>query len=207
VDSLHGDFELSESIYAPPEADIAVESVDEDAFYVVSPRKFFLLSVLTFDLYFVYWFYRNWRQVKRCTGEKMIPPLRGVFFIFFTHSLFRIVDQKIKSLGKTFAWSPGTLATIVVVLSIVTNINDRLSTRNIGSPLTDFIGIALVPIIPAIMLTAQRAINTACGDVEGAGNNNLTLANWVWMVIGGLLWLLVIAGLYLVVTEPELFLE
>ena len=198
---------MSESIYAPPEAEIAVTAIEEDAFYVVSPKKFFLLSVLTFDLYFVYWFYRNWRQVKRSTGESMIPPLRGFFFIFFTHSLFRIVDEKIKSLGKSFAWSPGTLATIVVILSIVTNISDRLSSSNIGSPLTDFIGIALVPIIPAIMLTAQRAVNMACGDEEGVSNSSLTLANWVWMVIGGLLWLLVIAGLYLIIAEPELFLE
>lgn len=99
------------------------------------------------------------------------------------------------------------LATIVVILSIVTNISDRLSSSNIGSPLTDFIGIALVPIIPAIMLTAQRAVNMACGDEEGVSNSSLTLANWVWMVIGGLLWLLVIAGLYLIIAEPELFLE
>ena len=51
---MKGDTEMSESIYAPPEADVAVTKSDEADFYVVAPRKFYLLSILTFNLYFVY---------------------------------------------------------------------------------------------------------------------------------------------------------
>lgn len=204
---LHGDMTMSETMYAPPEANIAVTSTDEPDFYVVAPRKFYLLSVLTLNLYFVYWFYRSWHLIKRRSGESMMPPMRGVFFIFFTHSLFTEIDLKIKSLGKSFAWHPSTIATVVVVLTIVSNVTDRLSAENIGSPLTDFVGIALVPIIPVFLLKAQEAINFACEDPAGTSNQNLTLANWVWIILGGLIWVLLLFGLYLIFAEPEFFAE
>ena len=198
---------MSETMYAPPAANIAVTSSDEGDFYVVAPRKFYLLAVLTLNLYLVYWFYRSWRLVKQRTGDSMWPAMRGLFYIFFTHSLFAAIDQKIKSLGKSFVWSPGNLATVVVVLAIMSNVLDRLSAQNIGSPLTDFAGIAMVPIIPAFLLKAQEAINIACEDPTGTSNGQLTLANWVWMIFGGLVWALVMFGLYLVIVEPELFMD
>lgn len=198
---------MSEAMYAPPAASISVTSTDEPDFYVVAPRKFYLLSVFTFNLYFIYWFYRSWHLVKQRSGKSMLPVMRGIFFIFFTHSLFKDVDLKIKSLGKDFAWNPATTATIVVILSIMTNIVDRLSAQNIGSPLTDFVGIALVPIIPVFLLKAQEAINIACEDPNGASNDQLTLGNWTWMVLGGLIWALFLFGFYLLIAEPELFAE
>ena len=198
---------MSETMYAPPAADIAVTSSDEAEFYVVAPRKFYLLSVLTFNLYFIYWFYRSWNLVKQRTGESMMPVMRGLFFIFFTHALLREVDRKVRSLGIQFAWSPNTIATVVVVLSVAMNILDRLSAQSIGSPATDILGFMLVPIIPFFLLKAQLAINSACEDPTGVTNSSLTLANWTWMIIGGLVWILILFGVYLMIVEPELFLE
>jgi len=113
---------MSDSIYAPPEADVSVDVADEPDFYVVAPRKFYLLAVLTFNLYFVYWFYRNWRRIKERNNEDIWPPARAIFYIFFTHALFKNIDLKIKLLGKTFSWNPGMTATLFVVLSIVSNV-------------------------------------------------------------------------------------
>jgi hypothetical protein len=56
---------MSEALYAPPEAAITVDATDELDYYVVSPRKFYLLAILTLNLYLVYWFYRNWSQIKK----------------------------------------------------------------------------------------------------------------------------------------------
>jgi hypothetical protein len=49
-------------------------------------------------------------------------------------------------------------------------------------------------------VNAQRQINTACGDPEGATNSNLTGANWAWMILGAMIWMLVLAGTFM----PEL---
>ncbi len=198
---------MSETIYAPPEADIVVTTSAEADFYVVAPRKFYLLSILTFNVYFAYWFYRNWHLIKQSTGESMWPPMRGLFFIFFTHALLTDVDEKIKSLGKSYVWRPGTIATLVVLLIVLVNVLDRLSGISVASPTTELISIALVPIIPAILVKAQNAINFACDDPTGSVNRSLTLVNCVWMVLGALLWLLVLIGVYALILEPELFVE
>lgn len=198
---------MSEILYAPPEAEVAVTASDDPDFYVVAPRKFYLLTILTLNLYVIYWFYRNWRLIKLRTGEDIWPPVRGFFFIFFTHALFTDIDIKLKSLKKEFAWSPATTATLVVVLTITSNIMDRLSARNIGSPETDFISTLLVPVVALVLVKAQHAINVACNDPSGSTNSSLTLANWIWMIIGALVWMLLLFGLYLTVVSPELFLE
>jgi len=198
---------MSETIYAPPEADVAVTATDGPDFYVVAPRKFYLLSILTLNAYFVYWFYRNWHLIKRRTGESVWPPMRGIFYIFFAHSLFTDVEEKIKTLGQSFIWRPSYIATWVVVLAIGGNVLDRLAARSIGSPATDLFALALVPLAPAILLNAQRAINFACEDPAGSTNESLTLANWVWVVLGGLLWLFILFGLYASLFDPELLAE
>ncbi len=198
---------MSESIYATPAADVAVAASDDVDFYVVTPRKFYLLAVLTLNFYLVYWFYRNWYMIKQRTGESMWPPMRGLFSIFFAHSLLKIVDDKIKTLGQSFTWRPGEVATWYVVLTILATVLDRLSSNGIGSPATDLLAIASLPVLPACLLKAQRAINFACEDPSGSANSSLTLGNWVWMVLGGLTWFLLSVGVYALLLDPELLLE
>ncbi len=198
---------MTDNLYAPPEADVDVPVDAETDYYVVSPGKFFLLSFVTMNLYLVYWFYRNWRLVKLRTGESMWPPMRGIFYIFFTHSLFSRVNERIESNGKSFDWQPATIATLVVLLTILANVLDRLAARSIGSPTTDLISIALVPVLPLLMLKAQRAINLASDDPDAKTNSSLTVFNWIWIVLGGLAWLLVLFGVYAILFYPELLVE
>ena len=42
----------------------------------------------------------------------------------------------------------------------------------------------------------QKAANVACDDSEGLSNSQLTAANIAWLVVGGLLWALILYGLY-----------
>lgn len=195
---------MSESIFAPPEADLETQPTDQQAYYVVGPTKFYLLATLTLNIYFVYWFYRNWRLVKQREQNDSWPPMRGLFYIFFTHSLLADVDETLKTRGKTHDWAPIGIATLFVVLTITINILDRMAGNSVGSPVTDIAGTALILIVPAILLQGQRAINVACDDPAGETNARFTLANWAWMVPGGLIWLLLLFGLYAIFFAPEL---
>ena len=56
-------------------------------------------------------------------------------------------------------------------------------------------------------LPAQKAANIASGGTDGVGNDRFTGANWAWMIVGGLIWILSLFGLYPVITQPELFVE
>ncbi|MBB3342470.1 hypothetical protein [Luteimonas sp. RC10] len=191
----------SDNLYAPPTADVApaprATATAAQPFYVVSATKFCVLFFVTFGLYVLYWFYVHWRRWGRTSNETVWPVPRAVFSIFFAHALARRIDQRLRALGIVRAWSPALAATVYVVFQIGSTVASRLADRGIGVPITDIVSLlALVPIALS-MLAMQRAANAACGDPDGAGNRRFTWANWVWIVIFGLIWLLIGAAILL----------
>jgi hypothetical protein len=56
-------------------------------FFDVSILKLVVMSTVTFNLYQIYWFYKNWRLAKE-RGENVIPLLRTLFAVLFAYSLF-----------------------------------------------------------------------------------------------------------------------
>ena len=90
------------------------------------------------------------------------------------------------------------------MLEVIANILGRMTWNEVGSPVTDVVGVLLGFLSPFILLQGQRAINSACGDPKGETNAGYSLANWVWLVVGGLWWLLTLFGLYAIIFEPQL---
>jgi hypothetical protein len=182
--------------YAAPEHLAAIETPAEaGAFYVVAPRKFMLLFFGTAGLYSLYWMYRQWAQFKRATRGSEWPVARALFSVFFVHPLVREIDQSLKRAGSSHAWSPTSLANWIVVLMLVSTVADRMSAREVGSPVTDWLSLVTMVIFAFPMLDVQRAANAAAGDPEGQSNARFTAANIAWTVFGLLLWALLLLGL------------
>lgn len=194
--------------YKAPDAPLAEteERVVEGLFYVVSPTKFLVLMIGSLGMYPVYWFYKNWSLLDR-KHKQYWPVMRGLFSIFFAHALFHEVDDVLKRESKlrAFSWSPGALATGYVLSALAGNVLGRLSGKDIGSPITDVL--ALLMLVPEtyVLYRAQLAINVAEGDPSGLRNSRFTAANIIWLVLFGLFWLAVIAGLFLIFsgTSPD----
>jgi hypothetical protein len=93
---------------------------DEIRYLQVSPARIILLSILSFGVYEAYWIYKNWNYIKARTGRPMMPFWRGIFGIFFCHSLFREIyeDSQSRALVEP-TFSAGGLATGFVVLTIL----------------------------------------------------------------------------------------
>lgn len=183
--------------YATPQADLQADGYEEPDFYVVSKQKFAVLFIATLGMYTVYWFYKNWQFYKDKHGENMWPIARGIFSVFFAHKLFNNVEEKLSAIGKSALWKPASVATMYVIASVGTHILDRLAMKEIGSPYTDILSIVLLVPIFFTMRTAQEKINLSQGDPEGQENSQFTLANWVWIAFGALLWLLILFGIAL----------
>lgn len=198
---------MSSDIYAPPKADVRTGGPGDDRFYVVGSRKFYLLFILSFGLYTIYWFYKNYSLIKLRTQEDIWPVPRGIFSIFFAHNLFRRIDNELNDTDSKFTWTPNSSATLYILVVLGQSVSSNLGDKNIGSPITDLLTFALLPLIAVVVHPAQKAINTLCGDPTGAVNSRLTAFNWVWVIIGGLVWLLVLAALAVIVFSPELLLE
>ena len=180
--------------YRPPAATLVEPPiVDASAgaeLYVVAPRKFLLLMVGTLGVYSVYWFYRNWSQLRGKRGSYQ-PVLRAIFAIFFTHALFREIEAILARKQIVHRWSPRQLASIFVAASVM----DRIVTRMDGL-FFSLVSLALLVPTTLSLLQAQKAINAAEEDPSGSANSALTIGNIVWLIVGLGLWTLVGVGLY-----------
>jgi len=194
---------MSDEVYSVPQAELELDDKALGTFYVVGAVKFWVLYIATMGLYQIYWFYKNWHNFKLATVTNMWPPMRGIFAIFFTHSLFHEVDQVVKDQEIDVQWSPGTLATWYVILAITSSVTDRLSDKSIGSPYTDIASVLVLPLIAIVLYKAQRVINVAMGDPDGISNSRFTAANIFWIALGSLMWLMVAVGL-VVIMNPDL---
>lgn len=189
------------NVYAAPLSDLDQPQAAgaESRFYVVSTGKMLTLFFLTLGLYRLYWYYKNWSLHNRATGEGIWPAPRAFFAVFFTHSLFgHIADHD--ATGKRETWSSGGIATLMIVLLITSNILERLSWKEIGSPTVDILSLLVLIPIGLILKKVQSEVNARCGDPDGSSNSRFTIANVVWCVIGGLFWGLVLLGL---LVNPE----
>ncbi len=179
-----------------PEPDGHIETKEgAHQFYVVSKPKVAVLFLATLGWYSIYWFYVNWRNYRDNSGEKLMPALRSIFYIFFTHSLFNKVDASLKNKQINYDWSPKMLATLFVILSILSQILERLSSNDIGSPQTDIFSIIILAFPLLILLKAQEAINLSQNDRAGISNSKFTIYNYFWIALGLVFWILIAIGL------------
>lgn len=184
--------------YAAPTAPLEMPADTSAAYYVVGLRKFTLLFFFTLGLYTIYWFYENWARQKRRHKESIWPVPRAIFNIFFTHSLFRRVKGDIDKQALAHDWNAEGSATAYVLLSILSNVLERMSARDVGSPYTDLMSLLMLPAVYFPLRAAQKAINAAAQDSEGAGNAALTPANYAWILIGAIWWVVVAFGMALI---------
>ena len=193
---------MTDNIYQTPEAVLErEEETVEQEFYVVSGFKFLALMIGTFGLYEFYWFYKQWKNYSLCHNESMWPVMRAIFSIFFAHSLFNTIDASLKSADKQYRWYPGTLATVYVVVLLVSRIADRVSASTEVVSAIDVISMGLFPVIVWCLYRVQVAVNIACDDPQANSNSSFTPANFIWLAIGAAIWGLIFYGLYLGFTE------
>ncbi|MDO7910651.1 hypothetical protein ACQKO6_09635 [Pseudomonas monteilii] len=167
---------------------LPVTSVDEPMFFVVSPRKLVIMSILTANFYMLYWFARNWVMYKRKHGGHAWPVIRTVLLPFFLYGLFKRVDQQIKLSGRTYAWSPLLMTCafwIYCVVQYVMFYVEAIDPMPVRALFTSLVSIAFC--VRWIVL-AQHAINFCVGDPEGKTNETLSWGNWVWIAVGLMFW-------------------
>ncbi|WP_409277357.1 hypothetical protein [Pseudomonas defluvii] len=162
------------------------------SFFVVSARKFSIMMALTLGYYLLYWTYANWRRFKKASGQSIMPFWRTLFMPFFHYSLVMHVDKKIVGMRRQFNWSPGLLAIASIFIWC-------LSLLPVEVPLEGLFKLVLLLTVQiGLLVRVQHAINFCEGDPRGDGNSALTFANWLWIFIGLIQWLGIIASVLLI---------
>lgn len=110
-------------------------------FAPTSPIKFYLLTVATFEIYAMYWCYRNWTYIKRRDESSIMPFWRALFSVIWFYPL---CDELIEDSQKRFEsnralpqWMAGVFAVLYLILSIASN----------GDSIWSFVALILIPLV------------------------------------------------------------
>lgn len=170
-----------------------VTEIIDIEYYSVSISKLVTLSVLTFGLYQIFWFYKNWDAVKDGEKKKMSPLGRSIFAIFYCQDLFKKVLQSAKKYNYPHSFSPGSLSLWYICLTIAINVVARFEDGAyafLWLPLSVLNVIPLIPVQKAINFNnEQNAINP--GHKKGFSGGEVAI------IILGLIWVgLILYGMF-----------
>jgi hypothetical protein len=175
---------------------------DEKAleYFPVSEGKLITLYILSFGLYGVYWFYKNWTLQQPRMEKKIFPVMRAIFSIFFTHSLFKRINRSAEHLEKKHKFNANLMATLFVAAVVIGNVLDRVSVNfGILETLSDSTVIILSLIIFLLsaypLAAVQATVNRINNDMLGYLNHKYSVWNYLLIASGSILWLMVLLGL------------
>ncbi len=184
---------MSDNVYETPSSELVTEETGGSIndFYVVSLKKFNILFFATFSIYAVYWFYKNWKLVKIREKRDIWPVARGIFSIFFTHSLFSLIEGRVEQAGEK-KWNGGQLATLYVVVTLISIFMGYGSNTFIY-----LLSFALIIPVWYPLYSAQYKINVICGDPKGESNSEFSAANYIFIGLGVIFWLFALLGAFI----------
>ncbi len=175
--------------YAPPKAEVEdlVAPADRGAepyMLPCSPVKLFILSATTFNLFLIYWFWKNFRY-EQGRNPEIWPVLRTIFSGIFFYTLARSALDEAETRGILARYSPGLLTVLLWAASIGTRV------------LPDIVAIVVVFVLALIVMPVQLTVNRINRHINPALERSERFRVWeiVIAVPGGLLLLLAIIAI------------
>lgn len=158
-------------------------------FFPTSPKKLIVMSLCTFGIYEIFWFYKNWKFLKEKHNLKVSPFARAVFSIFYCHSFFKIVKEYSKQHQIQSDYKPATLTAGFILLNILYKLPDPFG-------LVSFL--SFIPLLPV-----QKTINVLKDTLVPEAEINSKFSGWniVGIIFGVLWWAAMILGF--LVPAPE----
>jgi hypothetical protein len=173
----------NESLVSSVETD--VRQSDKAHFFTTSTLKLALMSVCTFGIYELYWFYKNWVLIKERTGESIMPFWRAFFAPIWAYSCFKRMRESASENHTQGTLSIGFLAFAYFILQALWRLPDPYWLISFSS---------FTLLIP-VNSVALRINNELCAGFSN--NDKFTGWNWVGLVLGGLLFALSLIGTFL----------
>jgi hypothetical protein len=165
---------------------ITDESNSKIEIELVDGTKVLILSIVSFGLYGIWWIYKSWRFFKEKDGLDIMPAARAIFSIFFLYSLFENIQHYARSNGYEKSYSSGALFAGQLVFSLASRLPEPYW---------------LISVVSSFFILAPaNALNFA---ITNSGQYNATTISGfngrqiAVLVIGGIFWILVLAGLFL----------
>jgi hypothetical protein len=148
-------------------------AVTEPLFFTVSPLKFAVMSLVTLGFYELYWLYKNWKIINDSRNLSLKPFWRAFFAYFYIYPLLDLIRKSGNEHGYPSTLKAGPLAAAWIIISLTWKLPDPLSFISM------FAFIALLPVVQDIVRLTKAT------NPEAEINSKFSVANWVGIVIGG----------------------
>jgi hypothetical protein len=161
------------------------QEVQTPVFFPVSVKKLAIMSFFSFGVYEIWWAFKNWLYVKESLGQSIRPGWRAWFSIIFMYSLFKEIREFGQKHGVNESLQAGWLTTAWILLTFSSRLSDWC------------LFISLCSFLPLLRVQKQiNRINLAMNP-DCQINSKFTRGNWVLLVIGGILLVLDIVGMFI----------
>lgn len=169
--------------------DLDLGPLDDNTIHIksVTVDKFIILFVFSFGLYGVWWMYKAWSFIKAKDRLSIMPAARAIFAIFFLSGLFEKILRFAKVNGYTKSYSSVGLFVMYIILSIC---------NRLPPPYFFISFFAFLPFfqpIDAFNKSIELSPFYSLDIKKGFSPRQLAL-----IVVGGLLWALMLVGLFFI---------
>jgi hypothetical protein len=173
--------------YAVPKAkveDAAPAAESGTAYFPVSLLKLGVMCVATFNIYQIYWSYKNWKNAQRLANADVNAPIRAFFYGLTSYWLFQLMRDHARSVEPAISLPAGSLALAVLALALAANLPD---------PYWPVTLLSFVPLLPV-----QSAVNRVNRQLAPDADPNARFSGWnvAGVICGGLLVAVAVLGMY-----------
>lgn len=159
-----------------------------ERYYVVPPSRVVLYGILSFGMYPYVWCYRQWRWIKRQDKTTIWPIARAIFANFSFFLLIHDINDRIRRANEGGATiselGSGLGLAFFLVLAV-------------GRYVPDELVFGLLVALSICLLPPARRIAELAGPEAVTASRKMSSFQFVLCAVGGILWLLFLAGLLL----------
>lgn len=184
AEAAHDQDRATSTAAGSDQGEASSQSSSTPLYFPVSLLKFAMMSIVTFGLYEVHWFYKNWDLERSRTQERLHAGLRAIFAPFFCYSLLSRIKTTAEHHQIRASYSSGLLSFAFFAW---------LASSGLPDPYWLIAPLSFVPLIPA-----QEVVNALNRQVVPDIDPNSRFRGWniAGLLIGGLLLLLAIIGTF-----------
>ncbi|MEG2805904.1 hypothetical protein [Stenotrophomonas sp.] len=160
-------------------------AIDKPVFFAPSTLKLGAMSVATFGVYTMYWFWRNWQAIQRETGASLWPWARALFCPLWSFSCFGQLSEMARGRRRELAFPVALLGILFLLLNLASRADSALS-------LLSFL--SFVPLLPVNALLRQYHRDER---IDSTRQDRLTVWHILVLLAGGALLALVLTVMLL----------
>jgi hypothetical protein len=150
----------------------------------VGLNKFIILSIVTLGLYEIWWMYKAWKDYQQKVDHNIMPAARAIFSIIFMYPLLNWIKQSAQRHGYPNDYNAGLLFGGFFIANFMARLPDPFWLISIAS---------FVFFISPVLAYNYALENDP--DIRATEQSGFNSRQIVLLVLGGLLWALIIAGM------------